>query len=95
MNDYLQWIVDAWNQLPMDTIVGSFKGCGLTTALDGSDDDQIHCFKPDGPIQNGCELLQQKRAEVEMIDLIEQVYIEEEEEAFGYDSDESVDFEIV
>ena len=45
--------------------------------------------------QNGCELLQQKRAEVEMIDLIEQVYIEEEEEAFCYDSDESVDFEIV
>ena len=70
----------------MDTIVGPFKGCGLTTALDGSDDDRIHCFKADGPIQNGCELLQQKRAEVEMIVLIEQVYIEEEEEAFGYDS---------
>jgi hypothetical protein len=42
---YLQWIVDAWDRLPKELIVKFFKGCGLRNALDGSDDDKIHCFK--------------------------------------------------
>ena len=25
----------------------SFKSCALTTALDGDEDDQIHCFTPE------------------------------------------------
>ena len=62
MEVYLKWIVDAWDQLPKDLIIKSFKGCGLTNALDGSEDCQIHCFGSDGPIQTGLQLLQQARA---------------------------------
>ena len=56
---YLKWIVDAWDQLPKDLIVKSFKGCGLNNDLDGLEDCQIHCFKSNGPIQTGLQLLQQ------------------------------------
>ena len=41
-NGYLS----AWNDISCETIRKSFKSCALTTALDGDEDDQIHCFKP-------------------------------------------------
>ena len=43
MNVYLKWIVDAWDQLPKNLIIKSFKGCGLTNTLDVSEDCKIHC----------------------------------------------------
>ena len=36
-----------WNNISCKTIRKSFKSCALTTALDGGEDDQIHCFKPE------------------------------------------------
>ena len=59
---YLKWIVNAWDQMPKDLIIKSFKGCGLTNTLDGSVDCKIHYFRSDGPIKTGQELLQQARA---------------------------------
>ena len=90
MDEYLQWIVDAWDQLPKQLILDSFKGCGLTTALDGSEDGEIHCFKPHGPIPTGVELLQQTRIESALTKRIEQIKIEEEPEDTGYDTDASI-----
>jgi hypothetical protein len=94
MEVYLQWIVDAWEQLPTELIIKSFKGCGLTNALDGSEDEMIHCFKPAGPIKTGLDLLKltrnQREAE-EMAQMFEEVDLIEDENN-GYESDESVDF---
>lgn len=92
METYLQWIIDAWDQLPKQLIIDSFKGCGLTTALDGSEDKKIHCFKPDGSIPTGQALLQQKRNEKAIVELIEQIDIEQDEENEDeYGSDASID----
>ena len=32
--------------------------CGITNNADWSEDDQIHCFKPHGPIPEGLEVLE-------------------------------------
>jgi len=95
MEVYLQWIVDAWNKLPKDLIIKSFKNCGLTIELDGSEDDQIHCFKSDGQIPNGQELLRQARIlererEREVVELLEEFDLAEDENN-GYESDTSID----
>ena len=35
----------------------SFKACALTSAIDGSDDKDIHCFKDKQPCHAGLEVL--------------------------------------
>ncbi len=42
-----------------EVIQNSFKVCGVSTAVDGSEDDLIHAFKPDGPCPQGRELLEE------------------------------------
>ncbi|KAL7073191.1 hypothetical protein ACQ4LE_007554 [Meloidogyne hapla] len=58
---YLHWIVEAWNGITKDAMIKSFKVCGITNAADGTEDNEINCFKPDGPVPNGRELLRQAR----------------------------------
>ena len=92
---YLQWIVDAWEQLPKELIVNSFEGCALTTALDGSKDDLIYSFKPDGPIPSGRAFLKETRQDKEfeaITQSLEEVDLAEDKYN-GYESDESIDFE--
>ena len=43
----VEWILRAWNDISCKTIQKSFKSCALTTALDGDEDDEIQCFKPE------------------------------------------------
>ena len=43
--EVLKWILLAWDSLPYEVIVKSFKSCALTLALDGFEDHLIHCFK--------------------------------------------------
>ena len=38
----------------------SFVSCALTTANDGSDDDEIHCFKKGQPCEKGREMLREQ-----------------------------------
>ena len=99
MEVYLKWIGDAWDQLPEDLIVKSFKGCGLTNTLDGSEDCKIHCFRLEGPIPTGQELLQQARANaditgksefIQQLDVLDAEGVKNEEG--GYNSDVSLDF---
>lgn len=93
----LQWIINAWEELPKDLIIRSFKGSGLSNALDGSEDNLIHCFKPDGPIPTGQELLAQTRIQgyegnvSQFWDEVESFATMENAE---YESDASVDFNL-
>ncbi|KAH7709335.1 pogo transposable element with KRAB domain-like protein, partial [Aphelenchoides avenae] len=51
---YLEWVLEAWNDgVTKHNIVNSFKTCGITTALDGSEDHLIHCPKEDNGMPNG------------------------------------------
>ena len=90
MDEYLQWIVDAWEQVPKELVIKSFKGCGLTNALDGAEDDVLHCFKETGSIPSGRELLSEKRLEIQMADYLLQLEIEEPEDDDDYGSDASI-----
>ena len=38
-------------------IINSFMSCGLTVAVDGSEDGHIHCFKEKQPCRAGLERL--------------------------------------
>ena len=37
----LTWINRAWNEIARDSIQKSFKSCGITNAVDGSEDDAV------------------------------------------------------
>lgn len=39
------WVVTSWNAVKTDVIIRSFKTCGLTTNLHGTDDHEIHAVK--------------------------------------------------
>ncbi len=69
--NYLQWILDAWENISVDLIQKSFKGCGISVAVDGSEDEEIHCFKKDASCPEGYELLKSRMDQA----------IQEEEEA--------------
>ena len=56
----VQWILDAWQKLPFELIRHSFTSCGLTTALDGSEDNKSHCFKEGHPCRSGREMLSEQ-----------------------------------
>lgn len=53
----LQWILDAWAELPTDVIKNSFTSCTLNLPVDGSNDDAIHCFKEGQPCSTGRAML--------------------------------------
>ena len=98
MKVYLKWISDTWDQLPKDLIIKLFKGCGLTDTLDSFEDCKIHCFRSDGPIPTGQELLQQARANADINgkrELIQQLDVDAEgveNDEDGCNSDVPLDF---
>ena len=51
--EIVQWILEAWNDLDKDIIVNSSKSCALTLAIDGAEDELIHCSKPSQPCHSG------------------------------------------
>ena len=36
-----EWIINSWNEIKIETIVKSFKKCGISNALDGTEDDYL------------------------------------------------------
>jgi hypothetical protein len=76
MEIYLQWVSDAWDILSSDLIKESFKACGITNSIDGSEDSLVHCFKSHGPIPEGLEVLKAKSS---LQDICEPAAIPEEE----------------
>ena len=80
--------------LPNDTIKNSFKICGLAASPDGSEDDQILCFRPDGFVPEGYQLLKNVHAELSLNSLtnkIDEINLLQDEEN-GLLSDDSIEF---
>ena len=93
MSQYLDWICKSWNAVDKDVIRNSFKICGLTTALDGSEDTTIHCFK-DKDMAFGLDLLREARSkqqtEAELRVALEVVDLSDDHEASQDVSDLSI-----
>ena len=37
-----QWILKAWQSIPTETVVNSFKKCGISNSMDGTEDDSLY-----------------------------------------------------
>ena len=44
----LEWVKKVWNTVTTDVIVNSFRACGISRSMDGSDDSSIQCLKRGG-----------------------------------------------
>ncbi|CAG8632807.1 2269_t:CDS:1, partial [Diversispora eburnea] len=40
-NTMCEWIIEAWNDIPSEMVSKSFKKCGISNAMDGTEDDLI------------------------------------------------------
>lgn len=49
------WVKAAWDQIPTELIKKSFIVCGISNALDNSEDERINVLKPDGILQSSRE----------------------------------------
>ena len=57
LKSIIQWIINAWSNLDREIIVKSFRCCALALAPDGSEDNEIACFKPGKTFASGLERL--------------------------------------
>ena len=53
----IEWILEAWKNVRIDVIKSSFKSCALNIAIDGSEDELIHCFKENQHCSAGLQRL--------------------------------------
>ena len=37
----LQWIHKAWQEIPADLVANSFKSCGISNAMNGTEDEAV------------------------------------------------------
>ena len=44
----LQWINTAWQEIPAEMVMKSFKSCGISNALDGTEDDALYEEETEG-----------------------------------------------
>ena len=58
------WVKSSWQSVSTDMIKNSFKSCAITTPIDGSEDSEFHCFRPQQPCAEGLSLLQQETAKL-------------------------------
>ena len=63
--DVVRWILKAWEKLQPEIIVKSFLVCGHTTAVDGSQDHEISCFKENRSCHAGLAILKSQQADVD------------------------------
>ncbi|KAH7711774.1 pogo transposable element with KRAB domain-like protein [Aphelenchoides avenae] len=93
---YLQWLLNAWEAVKEDVIIRSFKACGISTKLDGSEDGLIHCLNEGNGMSDGVASLVQARQQAHAQDLSELMQgleveaAEDPEDDAGIDSDVSV-----
>ena len=38
----LQWVNKAWQEIHAELVIRSFKSCGISNALDGTEDDAVY-----------------------------------------------------
>ena len=60
------WVKNSWDSIPSDTVKNSFKSCAITTALDGSEDSSIHCFKEGQPCGREKDVLAERMANLDL-----------------------------
>lgn len=65
----LQWILNAWKELPTAMIIKSFKACALSICLEGAEDHLIHCIKPGEACEKAAELLHMARLQGQIEEL--------------------------
>ena len=41
-----EWVKSTWELVSIEMVKDSFLSCAITTAIDGSDNSNIHCFTP-------------------------------------------------
>ena len=41
MPEVCQWVINSWNKLKVETIVKALKKCGISNALDGTEDEEL------------------------------------------------------
>ena len=41
-NLVLQWVHEAWRETPVEMVAKSFKTCGISNSLDGTEDDELY-----------------------------------------------------
>ena len=51
ISNVCEWVKHSWQRVKSETIVKSFKKCGISNALDGSEDD-ILCEESDALSEN-------------------------------------------
>ena len=63
LKQIVQWILKGWSDLHKGIIFKSFRCCALSIQDDGSEDNEIACFKPGKPLNSGLEHLKAAMAE--------------------------------
>ena len=44
----MKWVKKAWQEIPAELVIRSFKSCGISNALDGTEDDAVYEEKSEG-----------------------------------------------
>ena len=92
-----QWILKTCSDLDKEIIIKSFRCCSLSMQDDGSEDNEIACFKPRKPLMSsGLEGLKTAMAEAakELVDPFTKSDIENDPDLVIYsdkEEDENVD----
>ena len=87
-----QWIINAWALISKETIIKSFKVCGVSNAVDGTEDAEISVFKPGRGCEQGLHMLQEVMAQI-IQEIEEDPYEEEHMMVDSEDEDEIVEME--
>ena len=41
-NLVLRWVHEAWREIPVEMVAKSFKTCGISNSLDGTEDNELY-----------------------------------------------------
>ena len=98
LKQIVQWILKAWSDLDKEIIIKSIRCCALSIQDDGSEDNEIACFKPGKPLSSGFEHLKAAMAEAakELVDPFTESDIENDPDLVidsDREEDEDVDIE--
>ena len=58
----IEWVKKAWESVTAEVVINSFKSCGITVKVDGSEDKEIDCIKDGGVAADTFEDISQKTA---------------------------------
>ena len=83
--------MQAWDAISKESVINSFKVCGIGISSDDSEDKEILCFKPEGQVPGGLALIRQARDDKEISEILTEIDLNEDNEN-GIESDNSIEF---